>query len=462
MRVGIWAWHSPFDVDSQTDTQLSAVGIDEVFVRTATVSFDGDRYVPTLPQSFRATGRRPLHHVLNFDAGAVSHFGEVPNDRIASVVVTTYRSAAAEVRRRGGMPVGLQLDLDCPTRLLPKYGDLLKRVRQELAKSEQLSITGLTTWLTSEKLKPALDAVDFWAPQFYEGNVPKSLEQRETVSDAKGLRRGLDTLGKLDKPFYVGVAAYGQSLLYDPRGQLAGTYRGLSPEQAFRHPSLRFERTEQVDGESHFSFLAVKPGRGGRGLGYRIVYRVPSAESVAQSIDLVRSSRPANCRGVILFRLAQPDESLALALPTLAAAVRRELVAPKIVLRKSARSSPYALIEGTGKDLGMEHAFSLKNEGNGGTRFGTDAVEVVVRFPVGAVESVQAGDFDGVVPFAGSQESAGRVSLRRADGLVFRRGHLGVGQSAEIGPIRMSKGGKLSVVCRAVGENGTIVEGTSE
>ena len=413
----------------------AAAPFDEVYVRAATLSYDGERLVPTLPQRFVKGERRPVHLVLNFDGGATRHFGEFATEELALVVGDTYEAASAAAKRQGIQVVGLQLDLDCPSRLLPKYAELCREVKGRVGKAT-LSVTGLTSWLTESGLDDLVGAIDRFVPQFYEGRLPQRFQDDVPVSDADRYLAAIERLSRLDRPYLVGIAAYGQALLFDPKGKLAGTYRGLSIADAFRHPSLRLDSSREVAGERHVRFVAVRPDARGRGLGYGILFRLPTPASFAAALEAVRRDRPVNCLGAAIFRLPEEGEAATLPIATMTAVIAGRKPSPRIRPATTRRANPYALIEGTAAEPSEHVRVAIENVGES-PRLETSPITVNVRFRAGCAEQVNIDHADRAVPFG---PVPGRVSLARATGVRFERTYVGVGEKVDLGTVRLRPG----------------------
>jgi hypothetical protein len=436
-RTAIWQWHAPF---AGVPADLP---VDDVYVRAATLSFDGERLVPTLPQRFERGERRPVSLVLNFDAGAARHFGELPEDQVATVAAEAFLAARRAAERQGTQVRGLQLDLDCPARLLPKYARVCRVIRSKVPKAT-LSVTGLVSWIGDDRLRDLVAAVDEFVPQFYEGRLPQRFEADVPVSDHRDYASVMETLARLGKPYRIGVAAYGQVLLYDARGRLAGVSRGLSLADAFRHPSLRFDSLREVQGERHVRFTAVKADAAGRGLGYGILFRIPTALSFAAALAAARDRRPANCVGIAVYRLAEAGETATLPAVTVAEVLRGRKPVADVRRETSARSNPYALIEGTARERAGEVRVAIRNAGLA-PRLESEPVRVDVRFAGGCADTVATAYADRVVSL-GPDGRPMRVSLERATGVRFGRRFIDAQSRVELGVVRLKPGctGKVS------------------
>lgn len=456
LKAAFWYWHTPLNL-SEAREQLQRMGVERVFVRTGTLTTDGDKVSIAFPQRFEDGKRETVHLVFNADAGVLHRLEEFSTEQLATTVVNAYNSARQAAAASGYTVEGIQLDIDYPTRLLPRYAELLREVRKRIPKDHQLSITGLTSWLSSPALKDVLDPLDFHAPQFYEAEVGRTVETSKPISSLSRLERGLQQAARFGKPFYVGAPTYGQTLLYDENGNLSGTYRGLSPDDALRHPSLQLEKRELVDGEELLRFRAVRPGRDGRGLGYYIVYRRLTPAAVDSFVETVRKKRPPTCKGILFFRIPEAEEAMAMPLPAVARVWQGGEPRPFAALRANVRLSPWEAIEGRG-EISYDLSITVENTGDADTAVAPDAVEVVLRFPAGAVTEIQPGDFAAAEPFTG-RPGSGRVGLARADGVVLRKPHLAPGERATLGPISLRGRGAVEGSWRIKPATGSGIEG---
>ncbi len=442
----MWYWHAPFRLAPDDLARLRRMGVGTLYVRAGTFSSDGKRAVVVLPQRWDS-GAPGLGVVLtmNFDPGLVSHLETISAERLAADVARGLEDARKAAK--GARFEGYQLDVDCPTRLLPRYTDLLRRVRAKVG--GPLSITALPTWLGSPYVRDLADAVDFIAPQFYENRTGRTLATLEPVSDPAALRRGLMRLRDLGVPFRAGLSAYGHALLYDPRGSLAGMYRGLSPEDALRHPSLRPEAVGPLEAERRLVLRAVAPDAGGRGLGVRIAYVLPTAEALRRQLSAYRKAAPPNALGPILYRFPEPGEAMTLPLSTVEAALKGAPARTELEVSATARAVPWDLVAPDARAARPPQAVVLRATavGGGPSEAEEGAVQVLVRFDRPGIDGAAPGDFDSAE--VGSLDPGGafrRGSGVRANAVLLRRGHVLPGESLRSGAIETRADGATSVV----------------
>jgi hypothetical protein len=246
LEVSFWYWHTPFKLSQSDVTQLKEIGVKRLFVRAGTFS---NEYKLTVPQQWACSGSPfSITLVYNFDSGLLRHFEELENNDAATQMAQAINNSAKKAEKEGTQIEGVQLDIDCPTRLLPKYAELLHVIRPKINLSQpwKLSVTGLSSWLGTRGFSKVAGQVDFLAPQFYESDIAFEENQTKTIGDLAAIERGLPKAASLNKPVYAGLATYGRALLYDPQGHLAGIYRSLSPEDAVRHPYLKYESLQPL------------------------------------------------------------------------------------------------------------------------------------------------------------------------------------------------------------------------
>ena len=180
-----------------------------------------------------------IHLVFNFDYGIVRAYAGFDNTAIRQAVLDAAASARSEAERAGLRVVGVQLDFDCPTRRLPKYAELLRGLHREFKRrSLTLSITALQTWFRRAEVRDVMEAVDFTVPQYYEAEVPKSLEELAPISRLDMMRDGLRAAGGTGLPFRAGLPAYGHATVYDRSGRLVGMFRDMGIDDVARPPGL--------------------------------------------------------------------------------------------------------------------------------------------------------------------------------------------------------------------------------
>ena len=409
------------------------------------MSYDGDRVVPILRQTWKSKSTIDL--VYNFDSGMIRHFEEISVSDIAASVIAQAKLDVETTQRLGCEVKGIQIDFDCPTRLLSKYARLTRQLRAVLDRKLTLSATGLTSWIGRPGLAEMVKNLDFFVPQFYEGELPRRISDPKPLADLAKLESDLRELEKLPKPVWIGVPSYGQCLLYDESGSIAGMYRGLSRRDACRHPLMTFERTTILEGEEQTIFHARKDGKN-----YSLLYRVSTADLVTRFLRTIESGRPNNCVGAILFRVPAENDGMAVALSELRRSFRHEPIRVQVQATWQVRRLPFSAIE-TQSDLAFEAILSVKNTGETPIRFAPDALRVVVNLERLAQEA-SPGNFDKL------SKTDPHVSLARTHSFTAVRSGLEPGETAILGPFIILKG-EIEAQWSVLNEKNERIHGTA-
>jgi hypothetical protein len=437
--VAFWAWRNEMPGEAEVERARSEARAQTLFLRAGQFDLAGGKLARIRPADGKFPRALPLHLVYNATRGLLSEFERVDESALASVVAETFRRDLERAAAHGAQEVvGLQLDFDVPTRLLPRYARVLRGVRGGLAPRTQLSITGLPTWMESATLGQTLDAVDFWIPQCYGATIPERIEAATPISSPESVARCVARARKLERPFYAGLSAYGYAILYDEHGALIELRGDLDPARVAHDPNFAlverrpFPAPDAAPGERAGSAVASEhewryvyraledglvqntPVRAGD----RMLLDVPSAETLRASARIARTEGGARLLGLCLFRLPGASEPTTLTLPQITAAL--DDATPGI-------ATDVQLESDAGKDAATHDARRLRikatNSGVTGALFGDDALTLTLQVPAGSVAGVISLDnISAVESFCGraSARELRPCSLRRADTLRLR------------------------------------------
>lgn len=434
-KISFWYWHTPYKLEPNEIDTLEKLGVDRMFVRAGTFTSNGRDITLRFPQRYRKGANAfAVHLVFNFDGGVVRHFEEFDLEKMADDVAGRIERQWQAASMEGLFVEGYQLDFDCPTRLLPRYADLVSRIREKTRKTT-VSVTGLMSWLGNDGARRLSREIDFMVPQAYEGRTGLSLDKMAPISDPLDLQRTLPKAEDLDCPYYVGLPTYGRVLQYDEMGRITGPYRGLSSGDAVRHRSFRIDRAFPTDrngkpatpetavGEQLLFLKATAAAPNGRGLNYTLAYSIPSPSMLGRMLRTALQSRGSKCEGIILYRFPEADDSLNLSLGAIESTLEHKPAKPDIGVLASAEASPYGAIE-NGAEPGLDVFLKVRNRGSAATFVAQDAVEIEVEFPGGEVDDARPRDM-------------ASVSKIGPNKLLFRRANLAVGEIVQIGPIHL-------------------------
>lgn len=397
--VAFWSWRGETPSQAEVERAAAETGARTLFLRAGQLDLKARRV-----ERVRAVGGAmprgvELHLVYNATPRLLSEFGRVDEKELGAAFAGTFRADAARAARDGARVAGLQLDVDVPTRLLDRYGRVLRETRSALPPGVKLSVTGLPTWMESGGLAGVLAEVDFWAPQFYGAEIPATPDRIIPVSSPRDIARDVARARELGEPFYAGLAAYGHAILYDARGRLAELRGDLDPARVASDVNLElvgrraFGAGVEGDGaradapppagEWRYVFRArtetVLDGLTVRA-GEQLVLAVPGAGSLRAGVREVREAAGDKLLGICLFRLPTRGDATTLSLGEIAAALRdREA-------EFSTRLSAVAPEEAGAARDGL--VLTAENDGASGGVYGAGALDVTLRVPRGSVRGV--------------------------------------------------------------------------
>ncbi len=456
--IAFWSWRAESPSDEDVARAFGVTGARTLFLRAGQLDYEEGRVARVRTVEGRLPARVELHLVYNGTRSLLAEFERVDEEALAVAVAETFRRDTERARRDGANVSGLQLDLDVPTRLLARYGRVLRAVRACVPRESKLSLTGLTTWMDSAELRGVLDAVDFWAPQFYGAEIPATTERVVPIASPRLIEREVERALSLGKPFYAGLAAYSYALLYSSQGRLLSLHGDLDPARVASSRSLELIERRAFEGRaakdvggsnspraSEWRYVfraledAVVDGLVVRA-GEHLVLDLPSSESLRAGVRGVRRLAGEQLLGICLFRLPVRGDATTLNVGQLAAALRDEeagvgvrlMVEPDAVAGgpKSARSAGRLMLTAT-------------NAGPAGALFGEDALAVTLLVPRGSVRGVSSLDgFDSFETLCattdGGAAGEGEAGLRpcapaRASVIRLRARAWAGGASARVG-----------------------------
>lgn len=454
--IALWYWHTPFEIEEPQ--ALLDAGVRDVFVRAATLSADDGHLILTRLQRYAASPD-PLrvHAVVRLEPSVRTALDRPAE--IAEKAAEAFGTARQAAQAAGVLLDGLQLDFDCPTSRLGDYVAVLERVRRALPDGTALSITALPAWVGAPSMRSLGRAVDFVCPQFYEGNVGTNLDDGRPIASPGKLAARMRAWDRLGVPFYAGLPSYGQAFLYDEKGALSGVYRGLDPASALRHPSFETEECYPVDehgdaavgeratGEQVVRLRAIRPTLGGQGVGYRLLYRLPTTASLRRQVEIARSTPARHLRGIAVFRYPEASETMTVPRESLLAVLRGEPTDLDVRLSAVVEEDKLARIEAPPGDTSepVLVRLAVTNHGLAGSLVAADALVVTIR--LGAPIPEFRSDFDSSEWIA---EAGSRSSRMRATGARMVRASLAPGETARIGPLRIERRNLTEFRWRAV------------
>ena len=418
--VAFWAWRtqSPDTTDIEEAVEIAKAQV--LFMRAGQLDYHDGKLRRVRPLAGSFPRRIKLHLVYNTTRSVLAQLETIDSQTLANEIAATFREDSERATRDGADVKGLQLDIDFPTRLLPRYERMLSAIRPNLQPGTELSITGLPTWMDSPELNGVLQNVDFWVPQFYGEEIPRHASQLIPISSPESITYFVNKARHIDKPFYAGLAAYSVALLYDAAGSLVTLRGDMNPALVVSDPNLELINQRWFgSAERRYAFRAKAAGiTDGLNMsaGDVLVIDLPSSETLRSAARIVREMAGNRLLGLCIFRLPGADDPAALTVEQVADALNDQEPSAAISVRLKRQ-----------QQSNNSHAFvvELKNTGAVNPVMGSLKVDLIV--PAGSFEEIRAGRGISFQPLC----SIGRqlCSERRADLLRLTIDFLAPGQT---------------------------------
>lgn len=398
--VAFWSWRSGNPNQAEVERAMREAGAQTLFLHAG--QFDCTNAV--LQRIRPVTGAFPrtiaLHLVYNGTRALLASFERLEPETTATMISETYAKDVIRAESDQAQVAGLQLDFDVPTRLLPRYAQILRFVRAHLPPGTKLSVTGLPTWIDAPQIEEVLAAVDFWIPQCYGAIIPDQLQKVIPIASSQTIAQTIAHVRRLGHPFYAGIPAYGYALLYTQSGALINLRGNLNPSRVALHPNFElverraFEAKrpgdDQVQSTSEWRYVYravsddVVDGLAVHANDY-LVLDVPATESFRAYARAVRDGAGESLLGICIFRLPVQDDTTTLTLRQIAAALTDSPTSAETNVRLE-----------RGKDSSGGGANYLTvtavNSGMASALIGVDAFVLTLRVPGGSVRGITSID----------------------------------------------------------------------
>lgn len=347
--VAFWSWRNQTPSDADVRAAIEQTRAHTIFLRAGQIDYQAGKLSRIRPIDGPLPKKIDLHLVYNATRSLLDQLETVDEESVAKAIAESFEADSRRATAEQARVVGLQIDIDFPTRLLRRYKTILRALRARLQPGRQLSITGLPTWMQSTDLPSTLTVVDFWIPQFYGNEIPARADQLIPISAPQEIERFVNQARQLNKPFYAGLAAYGYALLYSPAGSFVSLRGDLDPAVIANDPNLVLVDSRsfpQAMGEWRYAYRARADGvTDGLAMhaGDVLVVNLPSAESLRAAAQIVRELAGEKLLGICVFRLPGHDDPATLAIEQVAAALANQPASPKFsVSFKKDRNRPGA------------------------------------------------------------------------------------------------------------------------
>jgi hypothetical protein len=321
----------------------------------------------------------------------------------------------------------LQIDFDCPDRLLPEYAQALAQCR---AVVRRLSVTALAGWKERASFSALQANADEIVPMFYDLE-PDGLEGSEPrphpLIDPGVIAQQLSAWRNCQKPWRAGLPNFSRLTLYDHIGAFRGHLRGWNWNDLCFNPSLR-DTGRLISGGALFRIVAVNAlAATPLAAGDWICARTPDRSFLSKAARLAAENGAA---GVVYFRL--PDEAEASGW-SLAQFVDLDKTSPELALRP--RGDGFELFNSSDCDLAPRLRGKMDDQDRG--------YALEIDAPGAIWREAMAGDFWRVNSHAIVNESAKSVAVPLASRLTFWFSQLRAHQSLSTGLVSLAPAAKI-------------------
>jgi hypothetical protein len=377
-----------------------------------------------------------LHFVYNATRSLLAQLENVDDTLLASSIYEAFAKDTERSLADHATVSGLQIDIDVPTRLLPRYTKTLRVLHARLAPQVQLSITGLPTWMDSAALSGVLDQVDFWIPQFYGSEIPGRLDQSIPISSSQFVSRSVARARQLDRPFYAGLAAYSYALLYSSSGTLITLRGDLNPLHVANDDNLELIERRTFDNTKEWRYVYRARSDGvtdglAMNAGDFLVIDSPTTDSLRTAARAVRQNAGGKLLGICVFRLPGDSDPATLTMEQIAAALGDQQ--PRANFSVEMEVLPSNDQPQTG--IVNEARLTVLNTGTESVLSGDD-LTVDLAVPPGSAREMSLQGFKSMTTYCGRVQSNSLVaeapcSERLANILRFKAATLPPGQRAQ-------------------------------
>ena len=381
--IAFWAWRVNVPNEADIDAAFTATKAKTLFLRAGQIDFEKGEFKRIQAVKGKFPRALDLHLVYNGTRKFLTEFENLDLENFAKSFAGIYQEDLAQADQDQATIAGIQLDLDVPTRLLPRYAQALTKLKDLLPPNIKLSITGLPTWANSSDIHSVLSVVDFWIPQCYGTEIPNRITKQIPISSPNNVARIINNIRQLKKPFYAGLSAYSYAILYGKDGSLIELRGDLDPALAAQNKNLELQESanfkgDEANGERRYVYRA-KSDFVFDGLimkaGESLVFDLPSIESLRECARAVRENAGGKLLGICLFRLPNKGDESVLSLTEITTALNDQpsTVATKITLHRDKNQRLNLVAENVGT------ASALNGEG---------ALTIDVAIPVGSLNEV--------------------------------------------------------------------------
>lgn len=413
-----WVWHRTAPLSEGEIGELHSQNVATLYWGAGEISNTGSEWkwkTPPLPQQQGVAGLAFVPVVR------ITSWGKDPfTEASVAALVEKLRPIAAANKE-------LQIDFDCPDRLLGEYAKALKKIR---AVAPRLSITALAGWSRGARWKEFEGSVDEIFTMFYDlGPEPNPAGGgAQPLVDAKTNALIADWAG-CTIPWMAGLPSFARLTVFDTQGRSRGNIRQWGWDDVCFNKYLTNVKSG-TDGVAMLQaardcIITSTPLKQGE----LLAARWPARAALVSAAD---AAQKAGARGVTYFGLPDGTDPAGWSLKQMGCLASQDT--PGMLLREKA---PGHLT--LANDSGIDLEPRLDGSGGEGVNGAMDrGYELEIDADAPVFREALAGDFWKVTGYANPATKPALVAIPLATRLTFWFSHLRAGESLDCGLIQLA------------------------
>lgn len=416
MDARFWVWSPATALTAAELAALHSSGVETLYWHIGQLECRAERWSWRSKTPLPATTALHLIPVLRLDSHDREPFSAAAGDSL----IEQLRQWIAESRA-----TELQIDYDCPDRLLNSYARILSRIRPLIP---HLSTTALAHWIDHPAFAEIARQSDEIVPMFYdlEPDRPNARNepQPRPLLDPTSFRSAISRWQTCGRPWRVGLPNFSRVTIYNLDGVSRGHIRDWNWNDICFNAALRTVGSVSEAAVFLRATAATSIGSAAIARGESLAVRRPAREAIAEAIRAVRNS---DAKGIVYFRLPDQSDPSGWSLRQLK---NVNQISAHLILHRQA------------------DAFELTNESDSdlAPRFGEGeergyALEIDAPAPIW--REALPGDFWRVASHAHPDAGARAAPIPLATRLTFWFSHLRAGETLRTGLVELAPNARL-------------------
>ena len=294
--VSFWVWHRSNPLRADEIDALERMGVTTLFWNVGELELRGGDWKWISPPSDPAGLAGGLRTV------PVVRLGTARGHLIEPEALSRIRAALRGLPKTG---TALQLDFDCPDRLLSHYAAVLSELRRDIP---DLGITALAHWSGLPAFAALGQSVSEMTPMFYDLQADPTGVSPETppppLLDPTQVERALAGWSRSTAPWRAGLPTFARLTVFDRGGNPRGQIPNWSWEDFCFHQALRSTGPTRLGVTLFRAETDTRVSRTAIHAGDFVAARFTARDALPRAMD---AARRAGAAGITFFRL--PDQT---------------------------------------------------------------------------------------------------------------------------------------------------------